>query len=241
MSNEELTNYNSIINGEITPDEYRKYLSTLSEVEKINSLTRLAALSFFNPSYGKEARQIIRDSIDIWSIGPEDVRELLTLGDNKYYTLIDLSIRGKHYDLLWYLISMDINDEKKFYTVIKNATNSNYHRLLELLYIYYVQKYDKDIVLDHVLFEDIWYNTELIHLEYTILFICDIRKLTAKELLNTYLDKFDRNLVGGNRIVNAEKFYDAFLNVGVSLEYFREIQSINESMPLWLSKQENDI
>lgn len=233
----------SFNNDAITEEEYRQFLSTLTETQKLNYYFKFTSLML-----NTRGLDLLYKSINVWSITPEIIASVDLEASNVYLTLVNLSIQNKHYDMLWYLINaelpryekIDASDLAKVSNVMDNATQSNYCKLLELLYVYFmeIKNYDSKKSQDKKLFIPIWnYNSE--KLKYAILFISKIRELTVEDLLNYYLDiPKVKNKIALNR-KDAKNFYEGFLEAGVPLDYFRQIQ--NKTIPIWLSQLEEDI
>lgn len=164
------------------------------------------------------------------------------------YTLILIdSIKRKNYDIFYYMLSVksplyeeEYADSATVELIMKYVNDDNHLRILELLYTYYKLTKDSDDVIEFNLISPVWEHKPK-KLKYVILFISNLWGVSVKAVLDYYLKKFDDELREPYYDDSPLKFYNSFLEAGVPLSYFKEIQSVNETIPIWLSTIKEDI
>lgn len=243
------TIYYLAINNLIPIQSYTDYINSLTEERKIEYFTILKS----NLQKNDEYLTILSNSININEIIPESITHLMSLeyGISSYKIIVKKAIEAENYDILWFMINLEPDasyegskDYFRTVTVMKNANEKNYYKLLELLYSYYLNiSHEKGrYIIDEEFVIPIWLYLPT-KLEYVIRFIIKFYNVSAKEILDYYLKehyhKFNYTEYDGER--DMRNFYNAFLEAGVPLSYFQEIQDINETIPIWLSTIKEDI
>lgn len=132
-------------------------------------------------------------------------------------------------------------DSHRIATVMEHTTDDNYYRLLEILYINYVGS--GKLRVDELAFYIL--DTRPRKFKYFVQFITRLPDTNAEQQLGYYLDKFstilDKPVITGGIDIKVYNFYEAFLEAGVTLDYFRQIEDTNETIPIWLSEQQEDV
>lgn len=177
-----------------------------------------------------KAELILLKSIDIYDITPKDIDEFLKIESLMYNFFVSLAVKNKHYDMLWYLINA--KPQCNVVNVIMCADDSNYYRLMELLYIYYNGDLDNSII------------PKILHryhkLKYAILFTSKVKNMTLEQILDHYLSIYSNILLlYGSFTKRTYSIFDTFNILGVPLDYFP--QKDNASVKAWLSQLQEDV
>lgn len=219
--------------------KYREYLAKQGIEDKIKVLAKTSEQEYVL------ARNILLDSIDINTITLETV-DRLSNNIDYYKLIIELAIGAKNYDILWYLINLNVNllgndaYDRKVMIIVCHLNKSNYFRILELLYIYNVniRRKSETETLDKKLAYLTLIYTGHRQLEYVIRFVTKVKNQKIEQLFDRYLVLF-HNILDVMTTISTD-FYNSFLNAGLPLSYFREKHGF-ASIQKWLSKITEDI